>query len=109
MSSSAATRTASGCPAITRRHSLRPAATIVPATNATDVNPRNFVNSRRVTKLSSSDEIGKSLDIEDFLRHVLHDVEVHRVHIRCDHHVHLRPNGLLSELKIIDRPIAPHA
>src|SRR5438552_18998057 len=80
--SSALTRIASTRPAVARFHSLRPAATNVPAKNASDVSPRNFVNSRRVTKLSSSEEMGKSLDIDNLPRHVLHNVEVQRVHFR---------------------------
>src|SRR5207247_10574166 len=102
--SSALTRIASTRPAMARFHSLRPAATNVPAKNASDVSPRNFVNSRRVTKLSSSDEIGKSLDIGDVLCDVRHYVEVHRVHVRRHHHVHFRPYDLLAESNVVDRP-----
>src|SRR5437016_820581 len=90
--SRALTRNASVRRAITRFHSWRPAATNVPAKKASDVNPTNFVNSRRVTKLSSSEFTGKSLDkgaLPALRCHVFHNVEIELVHFRRHHDVHL--------------------
>src|SRR5262249_49967310 len=98
-----------GRPAMMRFQSLRPAARNVPAKKASDVTPRNFVNSRRATKPSSSEEIGKSLDIAHFLRHVIHDVELDYIEFRRRHDVHFCANGLLAKLKIVERPLSSHS
>src|SRR5678815_5863832 len=40
---------------------------------------------------------------------MFHDVELDHVGIGGRHHVHFCPNGLFTELKVIERPFAPHA
>src|SRR5215831_14498810 len=109
ISSSPTTRTETACVATSRFQNRRPTAASVPAKKATDVKPRNFVSSRRVTKRSSSAETGNSLDICNLLGHVLHDVEVEHVDVRRNHCVDLRSNHLLSELELVYRPFSPHA